>query len=199
MHELSSKEIIKAIRLKRMQLGYSQEYMAAKLDVSQNAYSKIELGYTKVVLDRVLSIFKLLNMSAIDALSMTSKTFVDFSKLFHKSATPMWIFEPVTLKFLEVNDAAVERYGYNRDEFLNMTIRDIRPKSELENMSAYLTAHDGDQIFDVKFKHLLADGSILTVDIVRYAIVYKGEPAFLVTSTIDSTSVKDKKEKLYSK
>ena len=40
---------------------------------------------------------------------------------------PMWVFDAETLAFLAVNDAAVRHYGYSREEFLGMTIRDIRP------------------------------------------------------------------------
>ena len=40
---------------------------------------------------------------------------------------PMWTFDRDTLRFVAVNDAAVRHYGYTRDEFLAMTLADIRP------------------------------------------------------------------------
>lgn len=43
----------------------------------------------------------------------------------------MWVYDLVTLAFLDVNDAAVKQYGYSRAEFLQMTIRDIRPAEDL--------------------------------------------------------------------
>ncbi|MEI9962240.1 MAG: PAS domain-containing protein [Limisphaerales bacterium] len=39
----------------------------------------------------------------------------------------MWVFDLETLAFLEVNESAIQHYGYSREEFLAMTIRDIRP------------------------------------------------------------------------
>jgi len=50
------KTIAANIRHKREQRNYTQEYLAAKLDISQNAYSKIELGYTKITVERLFQI-----------------------------------------------------------------------------------------------------------------------------------------------
>lgn len=43
----------------------------------------------------------------------------------------MWIYDIHSLAFLEVNEAAVKHYGYSRDEFLKMTIKDIRPPEDI--------------------------------------------------------------------
>src|SRR5437868_10338448 len=53
-----------------------------------------------------------------------------FRLLFESSPVPMWVVERSSLKFLAVNAAAVEHYGYTRHEFLNMTSLDIRPAYE---------------------------------------------------------------------
>ena len=50
----------------------------------------------------------------------------------------MWVFDHETLAFLEVNDAAVEHYGYSREEFLAMTLTDIRPPEDVPAMIEYL-------------------------------------------------------------
>lgn len=47
----------------------SQEYMAAKMSIGQNAYSKIELGKTKITLDRLFAIADILGVTAIDLLT----------------------------------------------------------------------------------------------------------------------------------
>jgi len=72
------KAIAATIRNKREQRNYTQEYLAAKLDISQNAYSKIELGYTKITIERLFQIAdvleydvtELINTSAADRLKM---------------------------------------------------------------------------------------------------------------------------------
>src|SRR2546427_7801895 len=51
-----------------------------------------------------------------------------FRLLFDRNPAPFWVFDPDTLRFIEVNDAAVRQYGYSREEFLAMSILDIRPR-----------------------------------------------------------------------
>src|SRR5690349_21158360 len=58
----------------------------------------------------------------------------DYKLLFYDNPMPMWTFDPETHKFLDVNNAAVNHYGYSRDEFLNMTLLDIRPKEDAEKL-----------------------------------------------------------------
>lgn len=48
--------------------------------------------------------------------------------LFESHPQPMWLYDVESLAFLAINEAAVERYGYSREEFLAMTIADIRPR-----------------------------------------------------------------------
>lgn len=50
------------IRKRREDLNYTQEYLAAKLNISQNAYSKIELGYTKITVERLFQIADILDI-----------------------------------------------------------------------------------------------------------------------------------------
>ena len=51
--------------------------------------------------------------------------------VFEKNPLPMWVFDTETLAFLAVNDAAIEHYGYSREEFLSMTADRIRPAEEV--------------------------------------------------------------------
>ncbi len=55
-----TKHVAENIRKVREYRNYTQEYLAAKLCISQNAYSKIELGYTKITVDRLLHIAEIL-------------------------------------------------------------------------------------------------------------------------------------------
>ena len=56
--------------------------------------------------------------------------------LFASNPHPMWVHDPETLRILEVNDAAVDHYGYSREEFIRMTVSDLRPT---EDVGAILT------------------------------------------------------------
>ena len=60
------KAVAANIRNKREELNYTQEYLAAKLHISQNAYSKIELGYTKITLERLFQIAEVLDTDLME-------------------------------------------------------------------------------------------------------------------------------------
>ena len=57
-----------------------------------------------------------------------------YQLLFDSNPAPMWVYDFDTLRFLAVNDAALEHYGYTRDEFLGMTIADIRPADDIPRL-----------------------------------------------------------------
>ena len=67
------KAIAANVRKTREQLNYTQEYLAAKLKISQNAYSKIELGYTKITVERLFQIAAILEVDVHDLIA-TEKT-----------------------------------------------------------------------------------------------------------------------------
>ena len=54
-----------------------------------------------------------------------------YRTIFNASPLPMWIYDPESLRFLEVNEAAVTTYGYSRTEFLGMNLRDIRHPEDI--------------------------------------------------------------------
>lgn len=66
--EAKVKAVAINIRKVREYRNYTQEYLAMKLDISQNAYSKIELGYTKITLERVFQIASILDVDMVDLL-----------------------------------------------------------------------------------------------------------------------------------
>ena len=63
---LKIKAIAANIRHKREYRNYTQEYLALKLSISQNAYSKIELGYTKITVERLFQIADVLEFDVVE-------------------------------------------------------------------------------------------------------------------------------------
>lgn len=59
---LTPKIVAGNIRKLREYRNYTQDYLAAKMSISQNAYSKIELGYSRITLDRLLQIATVLEV-----------------------------------------------------------------------------------------------------------------------------------------
>lgn len=100
--------------------------------------------------------------------------------LFEHNPLPMWVYDRSTLRFLAVNEAAVEEYGYSRREFLQMTIRDIRPA---EDLAAFLDTiskpYKGLSKFGV-WRHRRKNGSILFAEITSHDFNFRGTEADLV-------------------
>ncbi|MGZ5449721.1 MAG: PAS domain S-box protein [Thermoanaerobaculia bacterium] len=102
-----------------------------------------------------------------------------YRTLFEMNPLPMWIYDYDTLRFTDVNDAAVRHYGYSRSEFLRMTIRDIRPREELEKMETALktaTPRRGPS----HFRHLRKDGTVIDVEITSFEFVSGGRRSRMV-------------------
>lgn len=110
-----------------------------------------------------------------------------YRTLFHVCPIPMWVFDPGTLKFLNVNNAALKHYGYSNEEFLSMTIKDIRPSYEIDKMqSAVEKNKDNSSLFSGIFDHRKKDGSIIHVEIQSNKIIFNGKEAKLIIA-IDVT------------
>lgn len=107
----------------------------------------------------------------------------------------MWVYDLDTLEFLTVNEAAIHRYGYSRDEFIGMTIKDIRPPEDiqalLENVSRVTEGLDDAGIW----RHKKKDGSIIFVEIVSHTINFNGRRAEMVLAN-DITKRKQAEEAL---
>jgi PAS domain S-box-containing protein len=117
-----------------------------------------------------------------------------FQLLFAGNPLPMWVYDVETLAFLEVNDAAVEHYGYSRDEFLRMHLTDIRPADEHALMKQAVvdaaTMADPIRRHGRTWRHRLKDGRLRHVDTASHAIEFAGRRATLVVA-IDVTETKE--------
>jgi PAS domain S-box-containing protein len=105
--------------------------------------------------------------------------------IFEGSPTPMWVTDLDTGEFLEVNEAAVQHYGYTREEFLSRTAHEIRPSGETERYVKYL-----DEVIKKHpettfgraglWRHKKKNGEILDVEIKWSRITFRGRPGMLV-------------------
>lgn len=83
----------------------------------------------------------------------------------------MWLFDADTLRFVEVNDATIAQYGYSRDEFMAMTIAQIRPESEVPKLLEYLKVQRPPLRQAGVWQHRRKDGSLLYADVSSHSIV----------------------------
>ena len=104
-----------------------------------------------------------------------------YRTLFQANPHPMWVYDLGTLRFLAVNDAAVEQYGYSEAEFLAMTIEDIRPAAELPRLRANLAAGgDGQLQRPGLWVHRRRNGELIDVEIVSHGMDFAGRRARMV-------------------
>ncbi len=104
-----------------------------------------------------------------------------FKHLFESHPLPMWVYDLETLRFMVVNAAAVTQYGYTEAEFLQRTIRDIRPPDQLERLAHNLSAAPlrGPEQSGT-WTHVRRDGSRLQVEISSHSVTLAGRPGRLV-------------------
>jgi PAS domain S-box-containing protein len=102
---------------------------------------------------------------------------------FYTSEVPMWLFDVQTFSFLEVNHAATRIYGYSRQEFLSMTILDIRPSEDIPPLlREELLRHRHDADSEV-WRHRARDGRLFKAHITSRELLFYGRRAELVIAT----------------
>ncbi len=107
-----------------------------------------------------------------------------FRLLFDSNPLPMWVFDRETLRFLEVNGAAVAHYGYPRKEFLAMRINDIRPPEDASRIESSVRTEGAAPIVrrSETWRHRLKDGRTIDVEIVAHDLEFGGRPGRLVVA-----------------
>jgi hypothetical protein len=103
-----------------------------------------------------------------------------YRMLFDANPLPLWLFDTETLRFLTVNESAIKHYGYSREEFLSMTIKDIRPAEEIPHLMEDLTRRRTKEALDRIWKHRKKEGTIIDVEISAHDFVFEGKNARLV-------------------
>lgn len=122
-----------------------------------------------------------------------------YAALFEMAPVPMWVFSDATRRFLNVNKAAVDSYGYSAAEFRAMTLFDIRPDSEHARLERQL----GEESPERKgtWRHRRKDGSVFSVHAVSRPIQYGGVPARFVVAmdiTAQLKAERDVQEHLFT-
>lgn len=104
----------------------------------------------------------------------------EYRLLFKGNPCPMWLCHQETLKFLAVNDAAVEHYGYSRAEFLSMTAKDIRPAEDVAALMDHVATKKVPSASAGVWQHRKKDGTLIDVDVTWHKVEFTGHPSFLV-------------------
>jgi PAS domain S-box-containing protein len=100
--------------------------------------------------------------------------------MFDNSPLPKWMYDAETLRFLDVNDAAVRDYGYSREEFLGMMVTDIRPPEDVPVFLEVL--RQGRQPMSRASRHRNKSGEMMDVEITRHIFMLGGRECGIVVA-----------------
>lgn len=103
--------------------------------------------------------------------------------IFDSNPLPMWVYDSETLRFLTVNEAAIRNYGWTREEFLQMTIQEIRRPEDRAGLLAEIARPDEGQEQAVEARHCRKDGSLIDVDALSHELMFEGRKARLVIAS----------------
>ena len=161
------------------------------LDISDIAYLQLTKGLlfislTSLVLYLLVTHYHNTSYTLIEEIKNSEAR---YKQLFDRNPSPMWVFDKKTHRFLAVNDAATLTYGYSREDFLSMTIFDIRPDEDKENLLMHLQKDTDEYDLGESWKHVRKDGTIIDVEIFAQTVDFNGHEARLVQA-IDVTQKK---------
>jgi hypothetical protein len=105
-----------------------------------------------------------------------------FRLLFEHNPLPTWVFDNETLRFLQVNDAAIKQYGYTAQEFESMTMLDIRPPEDRAGFKAQMETWPDSGQYQANWKHMRKDGRTVSVEIISHQLEYAGRRVRLMVA-----------------
>ena len=100
--------------------------------------------------------------------------------LFESTPQPIWVYNEDTLAFLAVNEASTRIYGYTRDEFLSMTIDDLRPEEDIPTLMIKNVAEAGELVISSPWRHQTRDKKTIYVEMSSHPLVFDGKHSRLV-------------------
>jgi PAS domain S-box-containing protein len=103
-----------------------------------------------------------------------------YNAIFERHPLPMLVWDAETKHFLTVNEAAVTQYGYSRDEFLALTVWDIRPQEEIPRVRPIIERLPQGRHTFHGLRHKKKDGTIFVVDVVAHDVTWDGRAARLL-------------------
>jgi PAS domain S-box-containing protein len=100
--------------------------------------------------------------------------------LFESTPQPIWVYNEDTLAFVAVNEAATRIYGYDRHEFLSMTIEDIRPREDIPTLLIKNANDPNDLVLSSPWRHTTKSGKTIYVEMSSHPVVFDGKNSKLV-------------------
>lgn len=112
-----------------------------------------------------------------------------YREIYDNNPNPIWFYDPATYRFVAVNDAAIAGYGYSRNEFLSMTIMEIRPAEDLDKLKLAISRMQKNSHESGVWRHIKKDGSLIYVSTSSYQIMLDNKEVIMVLAVDDTEKV----------
>src|SRR5688572_30355584 len=189
-HSLVSFDSQEALKIVR-DMGITVPFILVTATVSEEyAVSIIKEGATDYILKDRLQRLPNAILSAVEKYHLENERLLAVEAiraserkhklLFESNPMPMWMIAKSMLKIIAVNEAAINHYGYTREEFLKLSSTDLRPKEEVKKYLDFISTETNSSGERGVWKHKKKDGTIIMVDIIAHDVVYENIPVRLV-------------------
>ncbi|PBQ32665.1 hypothetical protein CNR22_13080 [Sphingobacteriaceae bacterium] len=160
----------------RNEEGKAIRMIGATQDISRNKKAELELKKLNTRLEG-----KIQERNKINSELKVSEE--KYRNLFYSSPIPMWVYDPDSYCFLDVNAAACRHYGYTREEFLAMTIKELWPAEDIQRMVKVVESNKNtSNYYEGTFQHYKKNGELIQVNIQSNTLKFSGKSARLVIS-----------------
>ncbi len=102
-----------------------------------------------------------------------------YRDVFEASPLPMWVWDDETLRIVDVNQAAIDHYGYSREEFLRISVRDIWEPSQHSRYEKNIRDRTQLQYLRLERRHRTRDGRVIDAEVTARRLVLDGRPVWL--------------------
>jgi len=150
-------------------------------------------GINNILLFGITALFLYYRIRKQQQLLMFSEK--QYRELFESNPNPMWIYHRESLAFIAVNEAAIAKYGYSREEFLGITIKDIRSTADHALLDEAIKRNPGGFKEAGMWKHIRRSGEVFPVSIVSHDVVFNSKDCKMVMAT-DITQIIQNEQKL---
>jgi PAS domain S-box-containing protein len=114
--------------------------------------------------------------------------------LFQNNPIPMWVIDLADFTILDVNQAAVDHYGYSYDEFIGKSVISLRPEEEIEKFKNLSRIHSDSNFNAGIWTHLKKNGEKIKVEILAYSMKYDNKECRLILSNDITEKLRSKEE-----
>lgn len=127
------------------------------------------------------------------AFDLAERSRQNYQNVFESNPMPCWAIDPATMKVKMVNAAAINHYGYSREEFLDMDIRRVHPPDQVERVTEIIAENTNVSHFSTgqtDWRHITKDGKFIDVEVSAVNVIIDGTP--LTLAVINDVTEKKK-------